>query len=123
ISGVKSQDDVMRGEETQLVGAYSLAKKIEGLHSNSAPVFVFPGTHSKHIFIRQKEIVDFKTFMTGEFYDLLAHKSILSLGVAKDQELQNPKNTESFKRGVADGISTNLLHASFRVRTNHLFGK
>lgn len=123
VSGVRKENDVMRGEETQLVGAYHLTKEMKNSRSESEKVFIFPGTHSKHIFIKDAEIVDFKTFMTGEYYDLLAHKSILSLGVTKNQDRQNPKNTEYFKRGVLDGLSTNLLHATFRVRTNHLFGK
>lgn len=123
ISGVKNEKDVMRGEETQLVGAYNLVKGIKISRKETEKVFIFPGTHSKHIFIKDEEIIDFKTFMTGEYYDLLVNKSILSLGVAKDQDLHKQKKTKSFKKGVVDGLSTNLLHATFRVRTNHLFGK
>ena len=44
ISGVKSKDDVMRGEETQLVGLFQL------LHPAGNSLFILPGTHSKHIF-------------------------------------------------------------------------
>jgi 2-dehydro-3-deoxygalactonokinase len=83
-------------------------------------LFIFPGTHSKHILVKDGMAVDFKTYMTGEFFDLLVSKSILTSSVtkteAKDQFLK------AFDNGVKDGQS-NLLHASFLVRTNQLFNK
>ena len=45
ISGARSADDVMRGEETQLVGAVAQRPGSDGL-------FLFPGTHSKHVRVR-----------------------------------------------------------------------
>ena len=47
ISGVCSPNDAMRGEETQLLGA--LANYTEGF-------FIFPGTHSKHVWVKEKKI-------------------------------------------------------------------
>lgn len=122
ISGIKSKDDVMRGEETQLVGA--IADKMETEEKVATEkIFIFPGTHSKHVFVSSKQVVDFKTYMTGEYFELLSNSSILKLGVEKNQDLQNAKYLQSFKKGVQDAVSLNLLHATFRVRTNDLFGK
>ena len=115
ISGIRSEDDVMRGEETQLVGVLSQLgeKDIDG-------IFLFPGTHSKHIWVKGRQVQQFKTYMTGEFFGLLSNKSILSASVTKDQ---NAVRWPSFNQGVERARSTNLLHASFRVRTQHLFGE
>jgi 2-dehydro-3-deoxygalactonokinase len=42
ISGARDENDVMRGEETQLIGASQAVSQQEQL-------FIFPGTHSKHV--------------------------------------------------------------------------
>ena len=110
ISGVRTDDDVMRGEETQLAGC----------SSGESGLFIFPGTHSKHILVKDRKAVDFKTYMTGEFFELLAGKSILSSSVNKTTVTD--QSFAAFDKGVNDGQS-NLLHASFLVRTNHVFNK
>ncbi len=122
ISGVRAAHDVMRGEETQLVGACDRLEKYVQNNKEAEQVFVFPGTHSKHIYINNARIREFKTFMTGEYFDLLRHKSILSHGVSDVQDFKNPKNLQSFKKGVLESLATNLLNATFKVRANHLFG-
>ena len=63
ISGVRNHHDVMRGEETQLIGLLSL---LDSLHYTiEDAILIFPGTHSKHIYIQNQQVVDFQTFMTG----------------------------------------------------------
>ncbi len=116
ISGVKTADDAMRGEETQLIGAVNDNDKEEML-------FIFPGTHSKHIKVKNGEGISVKTFMTGEFFELLSKKSILSNNVEETKEMLNVKNLENFGQGVADSLHSGLLHSSFLVRTNQLFNK
>src|SRR5947199_855368 len=75
ISGFKTEKDVMRGEESLLLGC--------DISDDDERIFIFPGTHSKHVFIKNKTGTDFKTYMTGEFFQLLAEKSILRHAVAK----------------------------------------
>jgi 2-dehydro-3-deoxygalactonokinase len=116
ISGAKTADDAMRGEETQLIGCLNDDDKEDQF-------FIFPGTHSKHIRVKNGEAVDVKTFMTGEFFELLSKKSILSSNVEESRDLFNAGNLKSFEQGVADSLHSNVLHSSFLVRTNHLFGK
>src|SRR4051794_32763803 len=53
--------DVMRGEETQILGALALSGKSEGL-------FLLPGTHSKWAAVNAGRIMSFRTFMTGEMF-------------------------------------------------------
>jgi 2-dehydro-3-deoxygalactonokinase len=114
ISGVKTIDDVMRGEETQLIGCLNEPDKEKHL-------FIFPGTHSKHVIIKDQSIADIKTYMTGEFFELLSAKSILSSSLERGKGLEEEANRKSFEEGVIAGSQSNLLHNSFLVRTNHLF--
>ena len=119
ISGVRSSDDVMRGEETQLVGACAL-----GVAQPTAPehsrVFVFPGTHSKHVEVRGAHAVAFRTYMTGEFFDLLSAKSVLANSVTPGAELGTPENLAGFTAGVRAGAAGNVLNVAFHVRTRAL---
>ncbi|MEO6329713.1 MAG: 2-dehydro-3-deoxygalactonokinase [Ginsengibacter sp.] len=117
ISGVKTANDVMRGEEAQLAGC--------GNDNNNSEyqLFIFPGTHSKHVSVKEGKAVDFKTYMTGEFFELLCKKSTLSGGVEDNEDLFDKDNFKNFEKGVKDSISENILHSSFLVRTNYLLNK
>ncbi|MFH5831109.1 2-dehydro-3-deoxygalactonokinase [Halalkalibaculum sp. DA384] len=109
ISGVRSSSDVMRGEEVQLLGLAA------GFSLEDA-VAVMPGTHSKHVFIRQQQVTDFKTYMTGEVFELLSSRSVLSDSVSSGDIL----HTDAFLEGVKKGCEENLLHALFEVRIRDL---
>lgn len=116
ISGVKNKtEDVMRGEETLLAGS------IPDELNEKEMLFIFPGTHSKHVSIRNKQAVALQTFMTGEFFDLLTHHSILIHSVSKSDKFEEPEMKKSFEHGVLKGVASNLLHSCFKVRTNNLF--
>lgn len=114
ISGACTSDDVMRGEETQLVGAVNTTDKT---------IYIFPGTHSKHVFTENGNAIDCKTYMTGEFFELLSRKSILSSSIQQSDGLSLAKHESSFANGVREGFHFNLLNSSFRIRTNILFEK
>lgn len=107
VSGLMTSKDIMRGEETILVGIYA---------SDDAYTVIFPGTHSKHAFVVDKVLVDFSTYMTGEIFGLLANKSILSRSVQAHDGLSR----EDFCAGVLEGASGNILHTAFHVRTRQL---
>jgi 2-dehydro-3-deoxygalactonokinase len=109
VSGLQTTNDVMRGEETL----------ISGCNINDEVLAIFPGTHSKHAIIKNNTVVDFKTYMTGEFFELLSTKSLLARSV-----LQNDApDIAAFIEGVKDGAANNILNASFHVRTNQLLKK
>ena len=112
ISGLKSADDVMRGEETILAGCDIPDDAGERL-------FIFPGTHSKHITVQHGMIKSCRTFMTGEVFDLLVHKSILSNSIERGDE-QNADD-DVFVKGVREAASSNLLNSIFHIRTKDLF--
>jgi 2-dehydro-3-deoxygalactonokinase len=112
ISGVCSDTDIMRGEETQIVGAFDPANKHEGL-------FILPGTHSKHILVKDNVVHGFRTYMTGELFALLSSNSTLTQGLVDTGEIDDG-DKESFIQGVKDSVNSNLLNGLFRVRTRFI---
>ncbi|MBE9462482.1 2-dehydro-3-deoxygalactonokinase [Dyadobacter subterraneus] len=122
ISGVKSDTDVMRGEETQLVGLLNL-KQLSPLKNKEA-TFIFPGTHSKHIYVKRNQIDDFQTFMTGEIFKIMINHSILKDSVESGKDVGfTTDETAAFKKGIRQAGDSNLLNSLFKVRTNQLFDK
>ncbi|MGZ3757495.1 MAG: 2-dehydro-3-deoxygalactonokinase [Mucilaginibacter sp.] len=111
VSGIRTDDDVIRGEETKVVGCapYFVDNEPERL-------VIFPGTHPKHVIIRGGNITSIKTSMTGEFFDLLTTQSVLAASVEKAAGFDR----STFTTGVIDSLSGNLLQAAFKVRTNDL---
>ncbi len=110
ISGLKKHDDIMRGEETQLIG---LADKYEVKNGT----YILPGTHSKHIYIKNKTINDFKTYLTGELFELLIFESILANSVNKSPGFGNK---DAFHRGIDASQELNFLNAFFKIRASDI---
>jgi 2-dehydro-3-deoxygalactonokinase len=120
VSGVKSPEDVMRGEEAQLIGLIKLNEiKIQDSQNS---VFIFPGTHSKHIFVKNRLIHDFQTFMTGELFNIIKEYSILKDSVETDSESISKTEINAFLRGIEVSSKSSILHNLFTVRTSQLFG-
>lgn len=119
VSGLQSQDDVMRGEEVQLIGLDNLIRKLD--RPTATYTVILPGTHSKHVTIQGGSVVDFSTAMTGELFDLLTTKGLLSHSVLEPTETTRPQNWGSFRKGVRYSTQRSLLYALFRVRTNNVF--
>jgi 2-dehydro-3-deoxygalactonokinase len=110
VSGLRTNNEVMRGEETMLLGC--------GIDDENERFAIFPGTHSKHIAIKNKILTEFKTYMTGEVFNLLATESILSKSIVLKEDKYYK---DVFERGVEEGANGNLLNIIFQVRTNDLF--
>lgn len=118
VSGVRSDHDVMRGEETQLIGLVETA----GLPDDGDAIFIFPGTHSKHMYVKNNQLVDFKTYMTGEVFNLMTRHSILKDSIALNaSDGFSAEHIEAYKAGVREAVAANILNALFTVRTNQLF--
>jgi 2-dehydro-3-deoxygalactonokinase len=106
-------DNVMRGEETQLLGLASLQPSFSGL-------VCMPGTHSKWAELSGTRIEHFSTAMTGEMFELLRVHSVLRHSLSG--ELEGPGRAEGFAAGAADGLEhpEQLLGTLFRVRAGSL---
>ncbi|MFV0244577.1 MAG: 2-dehydro-3-deoxygalactonokinase [Qingshengfaniella sp.] len=92
--------DVMRGEETQIVG-YGL---------DGPATLVLPGTHSKWARLAEGRIAGFQTFVTGEVFALLSQHSF----IAKAAGTANATaNWSAFERGVQIARDTTGSDAAF----------
>jgi 2-dehydro-3-deoxygalactonokinase len=122
--GADGQDDVMRGEETQLFGAADL-----DLHAGRAVAgscFVLPGTHAKWAWLGDGGSVrGFQTFMTGELYAVLRQHSILGRLMPPGGEAVPSRDAAAFAEGVQLGLAEHVsaTHALFAVRTAGLMGR
>ena len=120
VSGCRADADIMRGEETQLVGA---ARLMEGKwEADEQALVILPGTHSKHVVIRGTQAVSFKTYMTGEIFCLMFSKSILAQSVTQN-DFSTAGCQEAFLEGVQKGLRENILHALFDVRIRSMLGQ
>ena len=114
ISGIKSNDDVMRGEETKIFGCFQEDERGKQL-------FIIPGTHPKHVVTEDSNLTSFSTFMTGEMFNLLSTQSILKASV--EEESFGNRHATAYTAGVIKGASSNILHSLFTTRTNQLFNR
>ena len=109
--------DVLRGEETQIIGALAQHPDLrQGRH-----VFALPGTHTKWVLVEDGRVINFQTSFSGELYALLAERSTLS------QVLNNTGSqaTQSFEDGVGrarDWLGVPLSHLLFETRSRQLIG-
>jgi 2-dehydro-3-deoxygalactonokinase len=105
--------DVIRGEETQLIG-------LVGREPGFTGAVVLPGTHSKWARLADGAIADFQTFMTGELFELLSEKSFLRHSVAAGSAdlSELPDFSLAVRRTVTEGLP--FLGALFSVRARQL---
>src|SRR6185295_3284527 len=79
LPGIAQRDrgapDVMRGEETQLLGAL-------GPDAADDALVCLPGTHSKWVEAKGGTVERFATFMTGELFDVVSRETILAHTIA-----------------------------------------
>jgi 2-dehydro-3-deoxygalactonokinase len=116
LPGIAQRDpkapDVMRGEETQLLGAL-------GVDATEDAVVCMPGTHSKWVRANGGTVERFATFMTGELFDVISRETILSHAVAGAEEAQD---IDAFRSAVMAAFETPSLAANllFQVRSGQL---
>ena len=105
--------DVMRGEETQLLGA-------AGELGNGDHLVCMPGTHSKWVRLSGGRVEGFSTFMTGELFDAIAKNTILSHAIAEAGAISG--DNAAFRAAVARMVEKPALATSqlFSVRAGSL---
>ena len=106
-------EDVMRGEETQLLGLASVLPGYSGL-------VCMPGTHSKWAQLEGTRIDGFSTAMTGEMFELLKTHSVLRHSLSG--QLDGSERGNGFQAGAREGLDNpaGLLGRLFRVRASAL---
>lgn len=105
--------DVMRGEETQLLGA-------AGELGSGDHLVCMPGTHSKWVRLSGGRVEGFSTFMTGELFDAIAKNTILSHAIAEAGAVQG--DNAAFRAAVKRMVDNPALATSqlFSVRAGSL---
>ena len=104
--------DVMRGEETQLLGARHLDASIE----EGKQLVCMPGTHTKWVSLHKGVVQEFLTAPTGEVFAMLCDHSVL----VRDQATPIAHHAADFERGLAESVrhpQVNLLHRLFQSRS------
>lgn len=116
LPGIAQRDagapDVMRGEETQLLGAL-------GLDAAGEALVCMPGTHSKWVRVKDGTVAHFSTFMTGELFSVVSRETILSLAVAGADETEDIASFKAALKAAYDApaFAANLL---FTARSRQL---
>lgn len=95
--------DVMRGEETQLLGAWA--------QGHESGWFVLPGTHSKWVQLDRGRVVQLRSYMTGELFDLLGRHGTLAAATGT-------ATSEWDNAAFAEGVH----YAGQRALSHQLFG-
>ncbi|MEJ0057327.1 MAG: 2-dehydro-3-deoxygalactonokinase [Bacteroidota bacterium] len=98
VSGLRTGNDIMRGEETMLFGCKPGGRR---------GVYVFPGTHSKHVHMEDGMAGHFHTYMTGELFSLMVINSVLKNSVTPGEDVA------AFEAGVKEAENGNLSHTLF----------
>jgi 2-dehydro-3-deoxygalactonokinase len=107
--------DVMRGEETQILGALALSGENGGL-------FLLPGTHSKWAEAAEGRILSFRTFMTGEVFGALKDHTILGRPM-RDAAFDAAAFAQGVREGAVLDSAGALLNRIFATRTYSLTGR
>lgn len=107
-----TRSDVMRGEETKILGAVGVRHRTE--------VLCLPGTHAKWAVVQDGRVTRFRTFVTGELFGLIKdHAFIASLG-----RPASAHDRDAFERGMTAALAAEgVLAAAFGARTNVLDGR
>ena len=107
--GADGSVDVMRGEETQLLGALLLGHR-DGW-------FVLPGTHCKWVRLRDGCIESLATYMSGELFALLSQHGTLAALMREARD-----DAKAFDEGVAAAGRGALSNALFGCRARVVSG-
>jgi 2-dehydro-3-deoxygalactonokinase len=115
--GKAGAPDVMRGEETQLLGAMRLYSHLaKGRH-----VFCLPGTHTKWVVVTDGAVTQFQTALSGELFELLRRHSVLARD-SSEVDAQSP----AFALGLEfarQNRKSDLLHLLFSARSRVVTGE
>jgi len=112
--------ELMRGEETQIAGVLARGELLTRCGTDI--LIGLPGTHAKWARIRDRAIVGFRTFMTGEVFAALCAHTLLG----RTMRPPATPDLQAFDRGVAIARSADgragVLSTMFSTRSLGLVG-
>jgi 2-dehydro-3-deoxygalactonokinase len=107
--GIAGSPDVMRGEETQVLGWLAQhPDRRSGRH-----LICHPGTHAKWVLVEDGRIVRFVTAMTGELFAVLRTHSVLKSDAPATDEAAFDQGLAAAGKG--DALAARLFTARARV--------
>jgi 2-dehydro-3-deoxygalactonokinase len=117
--------DLMRGEETQIVGALVAHPHL----AVGRKIVALPGTHTKWAVLEDGRIATFHTALTGEMYSLLKDHSMLARA-SNAVSLAASEATDAGRKGFELGLararelnSVPLTHLLFEARSRQITGE
>lgn len=115
--------NVLRGEETQIVGALASDPALA-----AESLVVLPGTHSKWVRVRGGRMTSFDTFMTGELFAVLREHSLLGKPAREvdPNAITADAKAAAFSRGLAtarESGSQGVAGRLFSTRSLFLTGE
>lgn len=123
VSGVATEHEMMRGEESEILG---LMAGPDRAAFREGCLLILPGTHSKHVRIENQAVVDWRTFMTGELFEVLGRHSLLRASLDPGSSAaapMSPADRAAFGEGVKWAQEHGLAGGLFRVRTRAVLGR
>jgi 2-dehydro-3-deoxygalactonokinase len=111
--------DLMRGEETQILGALRLEPALE----SGRWLLCLPGTHTKWVLLEGGEVREFLTAPSGELFAILREHSVL---LGREEPAGDIADTVAFMDGVRAFNAypgAQLLHRLFECRSRRLSGQ
>ncbi|MCV6604038.1 MAG: 2-dehydro-3-deoxygalactonokinase [Porticoccaceae bacterium] len=109
--------DIMRGEETQLLGALQSQPEL----ATGNQLLCLPGTHSKWVAINNGVVENFLTSLSGELFAILKNHSILARDAGS-----GTIDEATFLSGVQRSTSQShcdLTHLLFETRSRQISGE
>lgn len=109
VSTLRPAPDVMRGEETQILGLRS---------GEQTQLACLPGTHSKWVALKGDRLTGFTTYMTGELFEVVSQNSILA------KTLDDGWDTSAFTDAVDEALAdpVRVWRAFFGLRASAVLG-
>lgn len=112
--GISGCNDIMRGEETQLLGVLDWLKSHQ---SDEDVLCCMPGTHCKWVRIEEGQIRQFSTTFSGELFANINNDSSLVRGLPSLDTI----DVDAFKLGLKTSQTQGgLLHHLFSARSNYI---
>jgi 2-dehydro-3-deoxygalactonokinase len=109
--------DVMRGEETQILGAIATNPSL----GQGRNIVALPGTHTKWALIEDGKLQSFQTSLSGELYALLRDRStLLKASAAETNDAAERRGFEAGLQRSREMRSVPLSHLLFEVRARQL---
>ncbi|MBB6252898.1 2-dehydro-3-deoxygalactonokinase [Nitrospirillum iridis] len=115
-TNLQGAPDVMRGEETQVLGALITHPDL----ATGDHLLCLPGTHSKWVDLSDGRITGFTTALSGEIYALLSKHSTLARGAQPWDGTPDAGFREGLARVATAGAD--ILHLLFETRARQMAG-